>query len=128
MEQRYSTPRHLPVGTPSAVFQNTVRFITSSKVVVVYVLEMLKVKEGRFGGLDDDSPKVKWMRRVFPRADYKQTPWTIVMLRQLSRSIHTSWGASRFRRRFFVGPSLGGTAEVVSSAPSTEFDSMFDST
>ena len=48
--------------------------MTSSKVVVVvYVLEMLKVKEDRwFGGLEDDSPKVKWMRRVFSRVDYKQ--------------------------------------------------------
>ena len=30
---------------------------------------MLEVKDGRlFGRLDDDSPKVKWMRRVYPRA------------------------------------------------------------
>ena len=34
------------------------------------VLDMLEVKEDRwFGRLDDDSPKVKWMRRVYPRAD-----------------------------------------------------------
>ena len=35
------------------------------------VLEMLEVKEDRrFGRLDDDSAKVKWMRRVYPRVDY----------------------------------------------------------
>ena len=69
------------------------------------MLEMLEVKDGRwFGRLDDDSPKVKWMRRVFkknlnaskpsehppqvrrvyPRVDYTQAPWTVVMLRQPS--------------------------------------------
>ena len=41
-------------------------------------LEMLEVKDGRwFGGLDDDSPKVKWMRRVYPRVDYTPAPWTV---------------------------------------------------
>ena len=46
---------------------------------------MLEVKDGRwFGRLDDDSPKVKWMRRVYPRVDYKQAPWTVVTLRQPS--------------------------------------------
>ena len=55
------------------------------------VLEMLEGKEGRwFGRLDDDSPKVKWMRRVYPRVDYTQAPWAVVMLRQPSQSIHTS--------------------------------------
>ena len=35
------------------------------------VLEMLEVKEDRrFGRLDDDSAKVKWMWRVYARADY----------------------------------------------------------
>ena len=35
------------------------------------VLEMLEVKEGRrFGRLDNDSAKVKWMWRVYPRVDY----------------------------------------------------------
>ena len=35
------------------------------------VLEMLEVKEdGRFGRLDDDSVKVKWMWCVYPRVDY----------------------------------------------------------
>ena len=35
------------------------------------VLEMLEVKEDRrFGSLDDDSAKVKWMWRVYPRVDY----------------------------------------------------------
>ena len=55
------------------------------------VLEMLEDKEdGWFGGLEHDSPKVKWMRRVCPRVDYTQTPWTVVLLRQSSQSIHTS--------------------------------------
>ena len=41
------------------------------------MLEMLEVKDGRwFRRLDDDSPKVKWMRRVYPRVDYTQVPWT----------------------------------------------------
>ena len=58
------------------------------------VLEMLEVKDGGwFGRLDDDSPKVKWMRCVYPRVDYTQAPWTVVMLRQPSKSIHTSWEA-----------------------------------
>ena len=36
------------------------------------VLEMLEVKKDRrFGRLDDDSAKVKWMWRVYPRVDYK---------------------------------------------------------
>ena len=35
------------------------------------VVEMLEVKDGRwFGRLDNDFPKVKWMRRVYPRVDY----------------------------------------------------------
>ena len=35
------------------------------------VLEMLEVKEDRrFGRLDDDSAKVKWMWRVYHRVDY----------------------------------------------------------
>ena len=35
------------------------------------VLEMLEVKEDRrFGSLDDDSAKVKWMWRVHLRVDY----------------------------------------------------------
>ena len=39
------------------------------------VLEMLEVKEDRwFGRLDDGSPKVKWMRHVYPRVDYTQAP------------------------------------------------------
>ena len=42
------------------------------------VLEMLEVKEDWwFGRLDDDSRKVKWMRRVYPRDDYTQAPWTV---------------------------------------------------
>ena len=53
-------------------------------------LEMLEVKEDRwFGGLEDDSPKVKWIRRVYPRVDYTQAPWSVVMLRQPNQSILT---------------------------------------
>ena len=52
---------------------------------------MLEVKKDRwFGRLDDGSPKVKWMRRVYPRVDYTQAPRTVAMLRQPSHSIHTS--------------------------------------
>ena len=67
------------------------------------MLEMLEVKEdGWFEKLDDGSPKVKWMRRVYPRVDYTQAPWTVVMLRQPSQSIHTSRKAYTFRRRFRI--------------------------
>ena len=39
---------------------------------------MLEVKDGRwFGRLDDDSPKVKWVRLVYPRVDYTPAPWTV---------------------------------------------------
>ena len=39
---------------------------------------MLEVKDGAwFGRLDDDSPKVKWIRRVYPRVDSPQAPWTV---------------------------------------------------
>ena len=42
------------------------------------VLKVLQVKDGGwFGRLDDDSPKVKCMRRVYPRVDYTQAPWTV---------------------------------------------------
>ena len=42
------------------------------------MLELLEVKDGRwFGRLDDDSPKVKWMRRMYPRVDYTPAPWTV---------------------------------------------------
>ena len=42
------------------------------------VREMLEVKEDRwFGKLDHGSPRVKWMRRVYPRVDYTQAPWTV---------------------------------------------------
>ena len=45
------------------------------------VLEMLEVKKDRwFGRLDDGSPKVKWMRRGYPRVDYTQALWTAVTL------------------------------------------------
>ena len=53
---------------------------------------MLEVKEDRWFGRLDDSPRVKWMRRVYPRVDYTQAPWTVVMLRQPSQSIHTFKG------------------------------------
>ena len=51
------------------------------------VLEMIEDRWLR--RLDNGSPKVKWMRRVYPRVDYTQAPWTAV-LRQPSQSIHTS--------------------------------------
>ena len=41
------------------------------------VLEMLEVKEDRWFGRLDDSRKIKWMRRVYPRVDYSQAPWTV---------------------------------------------------
>ena len=42
------------------------------------VLEMLRVKDGRWiGRVDNDSPKVKWMRRVYHRVDYTQVPWMV---------------------------------------------------
>ena len=41
---------------------------------------MLEVKEDRWlGRFDDGSPKVKWMRRVYPLVDYTQAPWTVVI-------------------------------------------------
>ena len=53
------------------------------------VLEVLEVKDDKwFGRLDDDSPKVKWIRRVYPELITRrhrgrsQAPWTVVMLRQ----------------------------------------------
>ena len=42
------------------------------------MLELLQVKDGRwFGRLDEDSPKVEWMRRVYPRVDYTPAPWMV---------------------------------------------------
>ena len=42
------------------------------------MLEMLEVKEDRrFGRLDDDSAKVKWMWRVYFRVDYTYAPWAV---------------------------------------------------
>ena len=39
---------------------------------------MLEVKDGRWiGRLDDDSPKVKCMRRVYHRVDYTRAPWKV---------------------------------------------------
>ena len=38
---------------------------------------MLEVKDGRWFGRLDDSAKVKWMWRVYPRVDYTQAPWTV---------------------------------------------------
>ena len=99
------------------------------------VLEMLEIEDDRwFGGLEDDSPKVRWIRRVYPRVDYTQAPWTVVILSQPSQSIHTSWEAETFRRQFRITCVLswvlllvGDTAEVISSSAttsSTEFDSI----
>ena len=66
------------------------------------VLEMVEDKEDSwFEGLEDDFPQVKRMRRVYPRADYTQAPWTVV-LRQPSLSIHTSREAKTFRRRLRI--------------------------
>ena len=49
---------------------------------------MLQVKKDRWlGRLDDGSPKVKWIRHVYPRVDNTQAPWTVVMLGQPSQSI-----------------------------------------
>ena len=47
---------------------------------------MLEVKDGRWFERLDDSPKVKWMRRVYPRVDYTQAPWTVVLPRLGSRA------------------------------------------
>ena len=69
------------------------------------MLEMLEVKDDmRFGRLDDDSAKVKWMWRVYPRVDWRsQAPWTIVMLvTKPSQSIHTS---RETYTRFAGGPA-----------------------
>ena len=95
---------------------------------------MLEVKEDRwFGRLDDGSPKVEWMRRVYPRVDYTQAPWTVVMLRQPGQSIHTSREASTFRRRFrilYVSSSapllVGDIAEEVVSSFATTSRTEFD--
>ena len=63
---------------------------------------MLEVKDGRwFERLDDVSPKVKWMRRVYPRVDYTQAPWTVVML--IGSRAKTSIHEGRHRR--FTGSS-----------------------
>ena len=51
---------------------------------------------------DDGTPKVKWMRRVYTRVDYTQAPWTVVMPRQPSQSIHTSREAYTFHRRYRI--------------------------
>ena len=57
------------------------------------VLEMLEVKDGRwFERLDDDSPKVKWMRRVYPRVDYTQAPWTVAGTVDCLRVPYTQYG------------------------------------
>ena len=43
------------------------------------MLEMLEDKKDMwFGVLEDDSPKVKWVRRVYLRVDYTQAPSTLV--------------------------------------------------
>ena len=66
------------------------------------VLEMLVDKEDSwFEGLENDSPKVKRMRRVYPRVNYTQAPWTVV-LRQPSLGLNTSAEAKTFRRRFRI--------------------------
>ena len=58
-----------------------------------------------------------------------QAPWTVVMLRQPNQSMHTSWEAETFRRRFRIphvfswAPLLVGDTAESSSTSSTEFDS-----
>ena len=86
-----------------------------------------------FGRLGDSSPKVKWMPCVYPRVDYRQAPWTAVVPRQSSQSIHTS-REETFRRRFRIPYVfswalllVGNTAQVVSSFATTS-SSEFDST
>ena len=89
---------------------------------------MLEVKEDRwFGRLDDGSPKVEWMRRVYPRVDYTQAPWTVVMLRQPSQSIHTSREASTFRRRFRI-PYVSSSAPLLVGDIAEEVVSSFATT
>ena len=103
------------------------------------VLEMLEVMEDRWlGRLDDDSPKVKRMRRVYLRVDYMQAPWTVAGTVNgwlLCLGSRAKASTLHGRRRRFVGSSvfhksfrglslLVGDAEMVtSSASSTEFDS-----
>ena len=43
------------------------------------------------------------MRRVCPRVDYTQAPWTVVMLRQSSQSVHASREASHVGILLLVG-------------------------
>ena len=65
------------------------------------VLKMLEVKYGRwFGMLDDDSPKVKWMRRVYPRVDYTQAPWPLLRLGSRAKA-----STRQGRHRRFTGSS-----------------------
>ena len=62
------------------------------------VLEMLENKKHSwFEGLEDDSPKVKWTRRVYPQVHYTHVPWTVAPM-QPSQSIHTSMEDFIFRR------------------------------
>ena len=72
------------------------------------VLQMLEVKKDRWvGRLDDGSPKVKWMRRVYPRVDYTQALWTAVML---SLGGRTKAPTLRGRHRRFAGGSVFHTS------------------
>ena len=38
---------------------------------------MLEVEEDKWFGRLDDSPKVQWMRRLYPRVGYTQAPCTV---------------------------------------------------
>ena len=88
------------------------------------VLEMLEVKDVKwFGRLDDDSPKVKWMRHVYPRVDYTQARGPLLCLGSRAKA-STLEGRNPYD--FSLAPLLvGDSAEVVSSSATsrTEFDS-----
>ena len=79
-----------------------------------------------FGRLEDNFPKVKRMRRVYPRVDYTQATWTIV-LRQPSQNHPHFKGGIRVSSvilhsaRLFVEsvPHVGDTTEVESDSAAT---------
>ena len=66
------------------------------------VLEMLELKNDRwFGRLDYGSPKVKWMRRVYPRVDYTQDRGRLLCLGTRAKS-----STLRGRHTRFAGGSV----------------------
>ena len=69
---------------------------------------MLEVKEDRwFGRLDDDSRKVKWMRRVYPRVDYTQAP------RKVAGTVDRCYAQAAERKH----PHLKGGNDVSPAVP-----------